>query len=204
MENYTLTGSQDPLQGEYKQVLYWTIKDKPARAIGMQLLGIPVFIVTGLAFSYLAFRIGGWDGSLDFNLGGLVVGLAAAVATIILHELVHALFMIIFRARPIFGIMWKIGAAYATAPGYGFRRNSYLTIALSPLVALSALAVGLMFLTHGSAWVPLIVICAVLNASGATGDLWIASIVLRYPKQAIIVDEKDGIRVLLPGEISHQ
>jgi len=30
------------------------------------------------------------------------------------------------------------------------------------------------------------------------GDLWITTIVLRYPATAYVIDEKDGIRVFLP------
>jgi hypothetical protein len=39
---------------------------------------------------------------------------------------------------------------------------------------------------------------AVVNGSGTIGDLWITAITLRYPEYAYIIDERDGIRVLLP------
>ena len=40
---------------------------------------------------------------------------------------------------------------------------------------------------------------AAFNAAGAIGDVWISTIVLRYAPTAWIVDERDGIRVYLPG-----
>ena len=40
---------------------------------------------------------------------------------------------------------------------------------------------------------------AYVNASGAIGDVWITTIVLRYAPAARIVDERDGIRVYFPG-----
>jgi len=54
----------------------------------------------------------------------------------------------------------------------------------------------------GTAWVALFAFCATINAGGAIGDLWIAKIVLRYPASAYIMDERDGVRVFLPGETS--
>jgi hypothetical protein len=200
METYTLSGSQDPISGEYRQVLHWTISGNLSRSIGMYLLSIPVFLIFTILFFFLAFRWGRWDG--DFTLGILeaVILVAASVLTIVLHELIHALFMRLFGARPRFGVLWKLGAVYATSPGYGYRRNSYLLIALAPLVLISLLAVLVIVLLPGSQWVPLVVICAILNGSGASGDLWITSIVLRYPKTAYIVDEKDGIRILVRSE----
>ena len=54
METYSLAASQDPISGDYQQVLHWTVKDKPSRAILLQILAIPVFILLGFAFSILA------------------------------------------------------------------------------------------------------------------------------------------------------
>ena len=45
----------------------------------------------------------------------------------------------------------------------------------------------------------MIALGAVVNFAGAVGDLWIAWIVFRYPEQVVVVDERDGMRVFLPG-----
>jgi hypothetical protein len=86
---------------------------------------------------------------------------------------------------------------YATAPGYGFRRNAYLLVVLAPLAGLSCLAMLGILLLQGTSWVELLVLCAAINGSGAFGDMWIALLVLRYPKSAYVVDERDGIRVFM-------
>jgi len=39
--------------------------------------------------------------------------------------------------------------------------------------------------------------CAGLNAAGASGDVWMAVIVTRYPARAYVTDERDGMRVFL-------
>jgi hypothetical protein len=85
---------------------------------------------------------------------------------------------------------------YATAPGYGFRRNAYVAVALAPLVLISALSVLAMWLLHGTNWVALPALIGALNGAGAAGDLWMAGVVLRYPPQVYVVDERDGMRVL--------
>jgi hypothetical protein len=87
---------------------------------------------------------------------------------------------------------------YATSPGFSYRRNSYIAISLAPLVVLSALVVLGMWLMQGTLWVALLAVCGAFNASGAIGDVWITTIVLRYAPTARIVDERDGIRVFLP------
>jgi hypothetical protein len=91
---------------------------------------------------------------------------------------------------------------YATAPGFAFRRNSYLVVSLAPLICLSILAILGMMALMGTAWVALFALCASINAAGAIGDLWITRIVSRYPANAYIMDERDGIRVFLPNETS--
>jgi hypothetical protein len=120
------------------------------------------------------------------------------VVTIVLHELAHGIAMQVFGARPRYGVLWNYAMFYATAPGYAFHRNDYIQIALAPLFALSLLAVFVMWFLSGTFWVAVLAIGGVINASGAIGDLWITTIVLRYPLAAYVMDEKDGIRVFLP------
>ena len=150
----------------------------------------------GFAFSALAQRIGILGGTFTFGVPEIGIGLVAYAATVVLHELVHGLTMRVFGARPQYGALLKHLLFYATAPGYGFRRNAYITVALAPLVVLSGLAILGMFLVQGTVWVAPLALCAALNAGGAAGDLWMASMILRYAKTAYIVDERDGFRVL--------
>ena len=71
---------------------------------------------------------------------------------------------------------------------------------LAPLVGLSCLMILAMFLLQGTNWVALLAIWAAVNGSGALGDLWLVSLALRYPKTALVVDEKNGIRVFVRKE----
>jgi hypothetical protein len=71
-------------------------------------------------------------------------------------------------------------------------------IALAPFVFISTLVILGMWILQGTAWVALLAICGVVNASGAVGDMWITLIVLGYAVNAYVMDERDGIRVFLP------
>jgi hypothetical protein len=197
IDPYPLTASQDPISGEYRQVLRWSVNEKPSRVIWLQILAVPVFILLGFVFSILAIRLGKMPTTFSFGLPEIGLCLAGIVATIILHELVHGLAMRICGAVPQYGVLWKQFMFYATSPGYGFRRNSYILVALAPLVGLSCLAILGMFLLQGTNWVALFALCATLNGSGAFGDMCLVSIVLRYPKTSYVVDERDGVRVIM-------
>lgn len=173
------------------------MKDKPARAILIQLLAFPVFLLLGLAFSFLAVHFGKLPYTHRFGLTEIGICPVGIVATIVLHELAHGLAMRCSGARPQYGFLWKQLLFYASSPGYGFRRNSYLLVALSPLVGISCLVVLGMFLLQETNWVALLALCATINGSGAFGDVWLALLVLRYPKSAYVVDERYGVWVLM-------
>lgn len=199
-ESYTPAAFQSPVSGEYEQVLHWSITDDPSRFIRLQVMSIPLFILMGLIFTEIALLLNAFPGDFRFGLAEIVIVLISLVAAIVLHEVLHGLAMRLYGAHPQYGVLWKQGMVYATSPGYAFRRNSYIVVALAPLVVISLLAVGGMLLLPGTLWVPLLVLCAVINGSGAIGDLWTTTIVLRYPASAYIVDERDGIRVLIRKE----
>ena len=93
------------------------------------------------------------------------------MATIVLHELVHGLVMRMCGAKPQYGVLWKQLMFHATCPGYGFRRNSYLLVALAPLVGISCLAVVGMCLLQGTNWGTRLALSATVNGCGAIGDM---------------------------------
>jgi hypothetical protein len=187
------------LPDDYQEVLSWKVTGKPMRVIALNIFGILLFVIFGMIFSSLAFRLGKMPSEGNFRLGLGEMGLAVVgiVLTFILHELTHGLAMQMFGARPKYGIIWKGLMLYATSPGYAYRRNNYVIISLAPFVFISALVILGMWILQGTAWVALLAICGVVNASGAVGDMWITMIVLRYTATAYVMDERDGIRVFL-------
>jgi hypothetical protein len=186
------------LPNDYQEVLYWTLTGKPMRVIAMNILSVFPFIIFGWIFSWLAFNLGKlpWEGEIRItSLSTIGLALAGVLLTLVLHELTHGLAMRMFGASPKYGIKPKWMIVYATSPGYAYRRNNYVVMALAPFIFLSALFVLGMWLLQGTLWVALLGLCGTLNAAGAIGDMWITTIALRYPATAYVMDERDGMRV---------
>lgn len=182
----------------YHEVLYWRLTHNKKALVAINILGIPLLIGTGfLFFTWVNLWHPAISGDVNLRGGlGIILGI---VLVVVLHELAHGLAMQQYGAKPKYGILWTGLAFYATAPGYAFRRNNYLVVALVPLVSLSLLSLMVLALPLSGIAITMIAICATVNAAGAIGDLWITGIVLRYPPHAYVVDEKDGMRVLMPA-----
>lgn len=178
----------------YHQVLYWRLTSDRRALLIANGLGLALLILGLIGFLVIANLVR--SNESVFIGGNFLLTLLALAAMVTLHELVHGLAMLPFGARPRFGVKLP-GLAYATAPGYPFPRNGYLTVALAPLVLLSSLGIPLLAVVPASLTSPVILALA-LNVSGAIGDLMIVSIVLRYPSQARVIDEEDGMRIFLP------
>jgi len=134
----------------------------------------------------------GWD-----SLAAIGVTVGLIVVVIVLHEVIHGLgFLWIARVRPVFA--FKGAYAYAGAPGCFIPRDPYLVIGLAPLVVLSLLAVGMLAVVPPQAIFPLL-LAAVINASGAVGDIWVAILLLRQPPDALAIDDGDEIRIYAPA-----
>jgi hypothetical protein len=183
----------------YNEVLYWKIDQKIGRLVGLNLLAFPLTILFGAGF-YLFVLVFGRPQEIHSQGSILVVTLLmiSMLLFLLLHECVHGIGMRIYGARPKYGFLWKGLMFYATASGYAFRRNEYLVIALAPLISLSLLVCCGIWLLAGSQAVLLLAFCGMINGGGSIGDLWMSAIVLRYPAEAYVVDEQNGVRVFLP------
>ncbi len=185
----------------YHEVLYWRITQQERRLLVINLLSIPLALAAGFLLTMFAVSFGGLlqMGRLEVTPGRLAILIVAISATLGLHELAHGLAMQLYGARPQYGFMWQAFAFYATAPGYAFTRNQYLVVSLAPLAGLSLLAMAGIVAFAGSSLAVLLLICATVNAAGASGDAWMTAIVARYPPEACVIDERDGMRVFLPA-----
>jgi Putative zincin peptidase len=190
----SLPGKPD---SNFKEELYWKISEKSSRLVWLNLLSIPLAVVFGIGF-FIFVQLIGRSPKFVLRNDEILIFLIGIVAVLAVHEFVHGLIMQSFGARPRYGFFLKGLMFYAKAPGYAFKRNQYIIIVLGPLVSLTILA-GLGIVVLPSApigWV--IALWAIINASAANADLWITTIVLRYPASSYVVDERDGMRILLP------
>jgi len=118
------------------------------------------------------------------------------LCTLIAHELVHGLFFRLFGGSPKYGagMQYFIPYLYATSPK-AFSVGRFIVIALAPLVVLSTLSLGVALLVP--AWVGYLAVVFTANASGAIGDLWITSRLLRFCplRDVTVIDQRFGIAV---------
>lgn len=199
METYHLTSAQDNVTGEYRQVGYMRFEDEASRIMQFWLW---VFITAAAAFVFfsLARNFGKLPESFRIGAPEIGIGIIIFVATPVIHESMHVLVMRRYGARPKFGLSRNKVIATITVPGYGFRRNTVILVALTPLAVLTCLALLGIWLVQGTNWVALFALIAVVNVGTAVTDLWMIAILLRYPSGAWTVDDKDGTRILMPME----
>jgi hypothetical protein len=135
-----------------------------------------------------------FTGKVDFNItsGTILISVALFIGTLILHELIHGVFMSKYGGKPSYGAglaHFILPYLYATTKTV-FRRNQFIVILIAPLIVISLVGVGLMAAFPSIAhW---ILIPLVVNASGAVGDLWMTRSLLRYPKHVLLEDQKNG------------
>lgn len=133
--------------------------------------------------------------TLTLTLADGLALIAGTVGVVVAHEAVHGLVMTFFGARPRYGIKWELMAAYATAPGHLFARDSFIAVALAPLALLTPLLWILVWMTpSGGLWMAL-ALAGILNTVGAVGDLYMTWQALKHPASALVLDEEDGMRV---------
>ena len=181
----------------YKETLYWKFDEESSRSVIMNFLPILLAILFGIGF-YIFIQLFGGSPQLALSNQELLIFFIGIPIVLALHEFVHGLMMHSFGATPRYGF-WKKGLMfYAKAPGYAFNRNQYALIVLAPLLSLSVLfCLGISFLASNSiVWV--LALWAIVNASAANADVWITAVVFRFPRSAYVIDEQDGMRILLP------
>lgn len=137
----------------------------------------------------------------DFGLyvSKFVVLIVGLVVYIILHELVHGIFMrVLSGIRPNYGFNGLY--AYAGSRAY-FNKISYIVIALAPVVIWGiVLAIVLVFIPESWFWV--VYLIQVANISGAVGDLYVTVRFLFLPKDILVQDSGVSMTVFSHSDSS--
>lgn len=114
----------------------------------------------------------------------LILGLGT-ILYVILHELVHGIFMYAFSGvKPHYGL--NLMYAYAGSSAY-FSKLPYIIIALSPVVIWGIVLAVLNFILPKGFFYSIYFI-QMLNVSGAAGDIFVTARFLRLPKDILIND----------------
>ena len=116
------------------------------------------------------------------RFGVLLVGL---VAYIILHEAVHGVVMYHYcKVKPTFGFTGMYAYAGSTA---FYNRRSYIVIAMAPVVFWGVVLAILMPLVP-KAWFWVVYFIQMNNISGAAGDLYVTSLMMKMPEDILVRD----------------
>lgn len=173
---------------------------EPGRALRLNLLAlVPLAIMLALMAGWRALVLaarGPFPGGPSWPWWLWLVLILAVILP--LHEWLHGLAIRWAGHKPRYGLMLHKGALYATADGALFPRDVFIAIALAPLVGITLLGMGLMWvLPDGAAYY--VALAVALNAGSAIGDLWMAAAARRYPPGALVRDEADSIRIYITG-----
>lgn len=180
-----------PVLPGYKQIAHERLE------IGkMTISGLLLIPVWAIGFTALLALLGGRrEFEMSFEPWGFLWLAGLLVAVIVVHELVHGLTAALFGAKPAYGV--GPGFAYTTFLE-SMSKVAYLAIGLAPLILISVAAVaGALIWPAAAGW---LLVVAIINASGAVGDLWMAARILRAPSDARFYDLADGFAVYVPEE----
>jgi hypothetical protein len=184
------------LSSTYQQSYILDLARQPGMMIVLNLLGLILFFAFGLAFLRLAAAIypGIEFGISNFSaLWGILAFLLVYAAVLVLHELVHGLFFVIWTgSRPHFGI--KQLYAYACAPEWYIPRNQFLVVGLAPLVLITLAGFALLPLLSPEL-ASFTLFAMAVNASGAIGDLYTVLWILRFPADAYVCDHGEKFTI---------
>jgi len=111
--------------------------------------------------------------------------LAGVVLYMVLHELIHGVFMKAYSGKkPHYGFTGMY--AYAGSDAY-FKRTQYLIIAFAPVVILGVVLTVLIAAFYETAFWYLYLI-QIVNLSGAAGDLYVGFLIARSNRDIVVRD----------------
>ncbi len=124
----------------------------------------------------------------------LVVGI---ILYLFLHEWTHGILMKLYGGvKPKYGFTGLYAYAGSTA---FFDKKEYGIIALSPIVLLGVLLLLLnFFVPYGWFWV--VYLLQIINVSGAAGDLYVFTILRKFPKDLLVRDSGVAMELFAKGD----
>lgn len=153
------------------------------------IIGFNIFVIA-LAFSiFNLFKI---NQCPLFSIKSLIVFIIGIYLSIILHELIHGLFIYIFSKKKA---KYKFSFFYASAGAEDryFDKTSYIIIALSPAIFLSLFLLIILSFIDIEYFNSILLILA-LSFSGAIGDFYISIITFFKPSDVLINDSGEKMQ----------
>ena len=170
--------------------------------IGINISGMAVMAVMFIyAFAWRPEINACFDQELPGILLALAVMVAGYIAYIVLHELVHGIFIRIFSGEKAqYGLQLSKGYAFAKSD-YFFGKAAYIVIALAPVVVWGAVLHVLMGAVPDQWYLPVFFIQA-MNIGGAVGDYYVTWRILRMPEGVLVIDSGTSMKFFAPVKLS--
>lgn len=168
------------------------VKDKnAATAINiLSLVIIVVMVLIGIVFSgvdHLEMLLKNqYNRELMQFTGKVVAAVVLCGFYIVVHELIHAVFMKTFCHECSIKFGYKVFYAYAGSNAY-FNKFSYCLIAISPLI-IAGLVLAVMCQMVSNEWFWTVYVVEIFNFSGAAGDIYTLMIMKKLPNDILIRD----------------
>ena len=180
MENCT------SLPNDYKEVLKIDLQKNKKLALlvnGLALLIAAVMVLIPLLSENTRCVI--MDYIFDDSFLKLIILCIGMVVYMILHELVHGIFMKKFSGvKPKYGFTGLY--AYAGSTAY-FNKKCYIIIALAPIV-IWGIVLLILQLAVPSSWGWTVYFIQIINISGAAGDVYVTYKMSRMPSDILVND----------------
>lgn len=166
-------------------------------------VGLGLFVVSGLLGTLTLWgrhgvAAGGVRGPA--SVGGVVaVGVLTLGVTVVGHELLHVITARGLGYRVRVGVSRDHRGVYTVAPDQYWHRGPLAVTAVTPLLAIGAIAVAVIWVAPVAVAVPA-VLALVTNAVGSAGDVVVLTRVLRAPAGTRFYDTADGPGYVLDSE----
>lgn len=195
-----MTNNTLELPQEYTEFFKIDLQKNKKTAIWVNLLSAVIavgMIMLGCAFVPLSALFNMESGLGMYFLRWCLI-FAGLVVYMVLHELVHGVFM-----KRYSGIKAKYGFtglyAYAGSLAY-FNKPCYLIIALAPVVVWGVVLAVLTFIVP-PVWFWMVYMIQVINISGAAGDFYVTYKMLKMPQDILVQDTGVAMTIYAPENV---
>lgn len=149
------------------------------QAVIVNVLALVICLLMGVIASII------FTAPFELEFMKIFITAAGIIVYMILHELVHGIFMTMFSdEKPHYGFTGMY--AYAGSDAY-FSKKHYVIIALAPVIVWGAVLVVMNMIVPES-WVWYVYFIQIMNISGAAGDLYVTYYMQKLPKDILVKD----------------
>jgi hypothetical protein len=186
--------SLQTLPNGYREIFSVNLQQDKKKALVINIAGLAIILLLAISMHfYIPFQtLFDMSRGLGFYCIKFVIMIAAWIAYIVLHEIVHGIAMKICGTKKVkYGFTGMY--AFAGSDDY-YDKKSYIFIALAPVVFWGVIvAIINPFVPYEWFWVVYSV--QIFNISGAVGDFYVTAKFLQMPQDILIKDIGVGMTV---------